>query len=165
MSLNCLTCGGQVLQRENSEREYFTEIKVSRKVPNIKVGRTWSGNISPPQCAAATGGGAVAKIKKEHHRRTNSAGNVGPRLVRSSGMRRDWSFEDLNVGQQEKGAVRCYWDSSLIYMHICSVHDHCWVLNFTALCIILSWLVFLKGGRKGEWKCKEKRGKVGCSLM
>ncbi|XP_061338961.1 uncharacterized protein LOC133285705 [Gastrolobium bilobum] len=100
MSLNCLTCG-QILQRENSGREYLPEIKVSSRKVTLQVDRSWSGNISPPECAH----GAVAKIKTEH-RRTNSDGNVGPRLVRSSGMRRDWSFEDLK-GEQDK-EVRCY---------------------------------------------------------
>ncbi|TKY58765.1 hypothetical protein E2542_SST15836 [Spatholobus suberectus] len=100
MSLSCLTCG-QILQRVNSDRECLPEIKPCRKA-TMQVDRSWSGNMTPPQCAR----GAVAKIKTEHHRRTNSEGVVGPRLVRSSGMRRDWSFEDLS-GQQDKG-VRCY---------------------------------------------------------
>lgn len=94
MSLNCLTCG-QVLQRVNSDREYSPEvsIKACRKVARQHVDRSWSGNISPPQSS-------VAKMKAEH-RRTNSTGDVGPRLLRSSGVRRDWSFEEL-AAQQDK---------------------------------------------------------------
>ncbi|RDX71800.1 hypothetical protein CR513_48796, partial [Mucuna pruriens] len=94
MSLSCLTCG-QVLQRVNSDREECLPETKTFKKP-IKVDRSWSGNINPPQNAR----GAVAKVKAEHHRRTNSEGDVGPRLVRSSGMRRDWSFEDLSEQQQ-----------------------------------------------------------------
>lgn len=54
------------------------------------------------------------KMKKGGHRRLNTIattyGAVGfeadvdgePRLVRSSGMRRDWSFEDLRAEREEK---------------------------------------------------------------
>ncbi|KAK7250650.1 hypothetical protein RIF29_33206 [Crotalaria pallida] len=94
MSLNCLTCG-HILQRVNSDKDYLPENKTCKEV-QMRVGRWWSGNISQPQCANR----AIAKIKKEH-RRTNSAGSVEPRLVRCSGMRRDWSFEDL-TGHQGK---------------------------------------------------------------
>ncbi|KAK7361026.1 hypothetical protein VNO77_03050 [Canavalia gladiata] len=100
MSLNCLTCG-QVLQRVKSDKESLPETKSSRRKAPLQVDRTWSGNISPSQSQYA--GGAVAKIKTEH-RRTNSAGDVGPRLLRSSGKRRDWSYEDL-FGKQD---IRCY---------------------------------------------------------
>ncbi|XP_004509725.1 uncharacterized protein [Cicer arietinum] len=106
MSLNCLTCG-QALQRENSERENLPEIievKTCTRKVRIQIDRSWSGNLSPPQCESS--GGAVDKIKTEH-RRTQSEGNVGPRLLRSSGMRRDWCLEDL-IGQQDKIGVRCY---------------------------------------------------------
>ena len=101
MSLNCLTCG-----QINFDTEHSPEINkgCNRKLP-IEVERNWSGNISPPPPSG--GGGAVAKIKIEH-RRTNSDGNnVGPRLLRSSGMRRDWCLEEL-IGQQEINGVRCY---------------------------------------------------------
>jgi len=66
--------------------------------------RSWSGNLSPPSHGQmgrkSTAVAARKVIKKEPHR-LNSAGSVTfkgceePRLVRSSGMRRDWSFEDL----------------------------------------------------------------------
>ncbi|XP_047160033.1 putative uncharacterized protein DDB_G0283431 [Vigna umbellata] len=61
------------------------------------------GNMTPSQYAHS---GPLAKIKAQH-RRTNSDSGVGPRLVRSSGMRRDWSFEDLSPQQNDKG-VQCY---------------------------------------------------------
>ncbi|KAL2348954.1 hypothetical protein Fmac_002954 [Flemingia macrophylla] len=109
MSLNCLTCS-QMLQRTDSFGELFAEKKfkdMCKQVPNEKP--RWSDNMnmnmpsSPskrerelPKATAA-----VTKIKAEH-RRNYSTGDVpyppgseGPKLVRSSGMRRNWSFEDL----------------------------------------------------------------------
>jgi len=104
MSFNCLTCGQ--IKRENSEGDLnYPEInKSSTRNVRIQVDRSWSGNISQPQREGG-GSGAVAKIKAEH-RRANSAGDVGPRLLRSSGKRRDWCLDDL-LGQQEKG-VGCH---------------------------------------------------------
>ncbi|KAG5022300.1 hypothetical protein JHK82_018216 [Glycine max] len=106
MSLNCLACG-QILQRVNSDRDDEClppqETKTHKRKVTIQVDRSWSANMTPPKCARS---GPLAKVKtQEHHRRTNSEGNVGPRLVRSSGMRRDWSFEDL-AGQQDKGVIK-----------------------------------------------------------
>lgn len=72
-----------------------------------KVDRTWSGNISPPKPKESTKGGSLALIKA-NHRRVHSAGNLPyptgsePKLVRSSGMRRDWSFENLTAEQQQQ---------------------------------------------------------------
>jgi len=60
--------------------------------------------MTPPQYANS---GPLAKVKAQHHRRSNSESGVEPRLVRSSGMRRDWSFEDLSTQQKDKG-VRCH---------------------------------------------------------
>ncbi|KAE9607868.1 hypothetical protein Lal_00040010 [Lupinus albus] len=105
MSLNCLTCGN-ALQRVKSDKEYAPENKGSMKM-KMNIERMWSGNISETTTQhVVLGGGSVSKIKKEHHhrmRRSNSTGNnVGPRLVRSSGMRRDWSLEDLLNGHQNK---------------------------------------------------------------
>ncbi|KAK7386130.1 hypothetical protein VNO78_26116 [Psophocarpus tetragonolobus] len=98
MSLNCLTCG-QALQRVNSDRdkplpppEETMPITNNKKKVVIQVDRSWSGNMNPPKYAHS---GPLVKVKAEHHRRTNSESDVGPRLIRSSGMRRDWSFENL----------------------------------------------------------------------
>lgn len=101
MSLNCLTCG-QGLQRDNSEREENLPINKSLKKPQIQVDRSWSGNLSPPQ----NKNGAGSNLKTEQHRRTNSADNVGPKLLRSSGVRRDWSLEEL-IGKQDNGVSCC----------------------------------------------------------
>ena len=70
----------------------------------MQVDRRWSRNMAPPKCAHS---GPLAKVKAEHHRHIHSEGDVGPRLVRSRGMRREWSLEDLAGQQQDKG-VRCY---------------------------------------------------------
>ncbi|OIW10658.1 hypothetical protein TanjilG_16030 [Lupinus angustifolius] len=107
MSLNCLSCS-QVLQRTDSYGELHRE-KEYREACK-RVDRSWSGNIAPsPKCEGGKGG-AVAKLKADR-RRIHSTGNVSfsgssePRLVRSSGMRRDWSFENL-VENQDQG-VSC----------------------------------------------------------
>ena len=82
------------------------EYRVVRK----KVDRSWSGNIPSPKRELPKGG-AVAKIKADH-RRVHSTGNVPitgssePRLVRSSGMRRDWNFENLAENQDQVVSCR-----------------------------------------------------------
>ncbi|CAK8540371.1 unnamed protein product [Lathyrus sativus] len=106
MSLNCLSCS-QILQRTDSFQEVFQEEEYRER--NKKVARTWSGNIS--QDKEMTKGGPLAKIKA-NHRRNHSTGNIpfssnGPKLVRSSGMRRDWSFENLAEIQQDQ-SVTCH---------------------------------------------------------
>ncbi|KAL9368969.1 hypothetical protein Peur_040168 [Populus x canadensis] len=102
MSLGCLSC--QDLQRSDSERECLQGKPHQNKLGCIMMERSWSGNLSPPSHGQmgrkSTAVAARKVIKKEPHR-LNSAGGVTfkgceePRLVRSSGMRRDWSFEDL----------------------------------------------------------------------
>ncbi|KAF7809498.1 putative plant/MZA15-19 protein [Senna tora] len=112
MSLNCLACS--LIQRTDSYEDLMMPEKesVATKL-RVKVDRSWSfGNIGSPasggrrQCYDGENhglkGGALANIKT-NHRRFQSDGNVGydppaspgPRLVRSCGVRRDWSFEDL----------------------------------------------------------------------
>lgn len=109
MSLSCLTCS-QVLQRTDSFRELFKEKENEYRGNRKKVERTWSGNIPSPN-KEMTKGGAVSKLKA-NHRRNHSTGNIPfsdmaePKLVRSSGMRRDWSFENLDE-QQDQG-VTCH---------------------------------------------------------
>ena len=138
MSFNCLTCG-QILQRVNSDRDDECLPPQETKKPNRKVAmqvdRSWSRNMTPPKYARS---GPLVKVKAEHHRRTNSEGDVGPRLVRSSGMRREWSLEDLAGQQQDKG-VRCYWD---IY-HSWAIN--CWILLDFSINIVYSCILW---GRK-----------------
>ncbi|KAF5729705.1 hypothetical protein HS088_TW20G00069 [Tripterygium wilfordii] len=108
MSLNCLTF--QSLQRTNSEQERCNHGKQCKKICCIKVNRSWSGNLSPQPYEQIRSGSKVVAAKKMRncHRRLTSTGAVmfegsgaEPRLVRSSGMRRDWSFEDLRQRRAE----------------------------------------------------------------
>ncbi|KAJ0052469.1 hypothetical protein Pint_03435 [Pistacia integerrima] len=74
----------------------------------MKVERSWSGPLaSPPyeqirEPVTSQSMQLVSsnKVKKGHRRYKSTSvvafeENTEPRLVRSSGMRRDWSFEDL----------------------------------------------------------------------
>lgn len=76
-----------------------------------RVDRSWSGNIVSPTKCEAKKGGAVAKLKADH-RRIHSTGNVSysgnsePKLVRSRGMRRDWSIENLAENQDQRVSCR-----------------------------------------------------------
>lgn len=108
MSFNCLTF--QVLEKNNSinEKDQFGE---PEKVTFCCVSRTWSGNYEQIRSEAMSVTGNPKKIKKGH-RRLNTIHTINeskgyeedaqPRLVRSCGMRRDWSFEDLRGGRDEK---------------------------------------------------------------
>ncbi|KAF7829228.1 transcription factor MYC2-like [Senna tora] len=90
----------QTLQRTNSHRECAPENRSLRKARSLQVDRSWAGNMAPPTDCKERRGGPMAIIKREH-RRVHSAGSDAysnshePRLVRSPGMRRDWSFENL----------------------------------------------------------------------
>ncbi|XP_054823699.1 uncharacterized protein LOC129321812 [Prosopis cineraria] len=106
MNLSCLTCS-QVLEKTDSYREYASEKASLRNVRRTPVERTWSGNIAREDQGQTRG--LLVKIKREHRRAhsTGSAalpGSVEPRLVRSPGIRRDWSFEDL-AGKDEEGVM------------------------------------------------------------
>ena len=118
MSLSCLSC--QVLQRTNSdcEREYGGEKYTYKKIFQPEVHqRSWSGNLGQPPPGydqMVSGSKAVVeqkKVKKLGHRRMHSTGALAldgtaePRLVRSCGMRRDWSFEDLRERDEKKGRM------------------------------------------------------------
>ncbi|CAK9173396.1 unnamed protein product [Ilex paraguariensis] len=97
MSLNCLTC--QSMPRTDSDKG-FKQIYDHEKHHFShclgKVERRWSGNLaSPPRPYEK-----IRTGKKATHHRIHSSGTVefessAPKLVRSCGMRRDWSFEDL----------------------------------------------------------------------
>ncbi|KAJ7015642.1 hypothetical protein NC653_004826 [Populus alba x Populus x berolinensis] len=89
MSLNCLSC--QDLQRSDSERECLQGKPHQNKLGCIMMERSWSGNLSPPS-HGQMGKKSTAVAARG---RLRSNGCEEPRLVRSSGMRRDWSFENL----------------------------------------------------------------------
>ncbi|KAM3263912.1 hypothetical protein P3L10_000906 [Capsicum annuum] len=104
MNLNCLTC--RILRRTDSddeERGRFNNVDYNnQELSNFnlclaRVERSWSGNLAPNSgydnmMTRASNDGA--------HRRQNNSGpmefpSVTPRLQRSPGLRRDWSFENL----------------------------------------------------------------------
>ncbi|KAL3499896.1 hypothetical protein ACH5RR_038989 [Cinchona calisaya] len=108
MSLNCLTCPG--MKRTDSDVDMKNSL--CQRKPNTcrnlaTTERSWSGNLVPrPNGYGKIRTGrtilmAADEVKKGRYRIHNSApaGNFEdtgtPKLVRSSGMRRDWSFEDL----------------------------------------------------------------------
>ncbi|RDY10295.1 hypothetical protein CR513_05206, partial [Mucuna pruriens] len=107
MSLNCLTCC-QMLERTDSYGELFENKKLKEICKQVD--RSWSGNLSSstPQCDLPKPAGPLAKIKTDHRRNYStsdvpySPGSSGPKLMRSSGMRRNWSFEDLPAEKQDR---------------------------------------------------------------
>ncbi|PRQ18770.1 hypothetical protein RchiOBHm_Chr7g0209741 [Rosa chinensis] len=127
MSLNCLTC--QVLQRTDSsgsERNYKqgkARKACNRKLCCVNMDRSWSGNLTPPpyyetidRSAPLLGENGKKKknAQKAGHRRLCSTGGVAyegstePKLVRSAGMRRDWSFENLGRLRKESKGRNLY---------------------------------------------------------
>lgn len=112
MSLNCLTCSQ--VQRTNSESDRrYEKDRNCKKACSSQVDRSWSGNLASPsyeQFYMKNASMLVAQKKvNKGHRRLHSTGAVAfeggaePRLVRSSGMRRDWSFENLRHRDEKKG--------------------------------------------------------------
>ncbi|KAK4364623.1 hypothetical protein RND71_015981 [Anisodus tanguticus] len=106
MNLSCLPC--QVLRRtdsDNEPRERFNDVdNNSQEMSNFslclgRVDRTWSGNLAPN--SGYENMMTRTSNNGSHHLRQNNGGSpmefpsVTPRLQRSPGMRRDWSFEDL----------------------------------------------------------------------
>lgn len=121
MSLNCLSC--QALPRTDSNKEFDlsgprpSTVKSNPVLGKSKTycadqvgGRNWSGNLNARISEKIGRSGSslaqrMKKVKKTPHIRLS--GTVGsnsgngllrteqPTLVRSSGMRRNWSFENL----------------------------------------------------------------------
>ncbi|CAN8285121.1 unnamed protein product [Cochlearia groenlandica] len=98
MSLNCLACHN--LQRSDSDRDIRRSLNkdpnFTEKLATSRYDKMLRNKSSLP---------IVRKIKTghHHHRRLYSAETVmvyedleeEPKLIRSSGIRRDWSFENL----------------------------------------------------------------------
>lgn len=99
MSLNCL----KSLKRTDSGIEMQGDSLCPEKANINRFERNWTGNLSPMSNYGkmrARSNLMAGKKEKEAHFRTHHSGPVdlaSPRLVRSSGMRRDWSFEDLRT--------------------------------------------------------------------
>ncbi|GMI71758.1 hypothetical protein like AT5G46770 [Hibiscus trionum] len=110
MSLNCWTC--PVLQRTNSKNnaDLGKEKGISRFFC-VKISRSWSGNTSPQPYEQIgkepSNSGSPRRLNmfdNTSYGTMRFEANIGdePRLVRSSGMRRDWSFENLRGQRVEK---------------------------------------------------------------
>ncbi|TMW95365.1 hypothetical protein EJD97_009000 [Solanum chilense] len=106
MTLNCLTC--QVLKRTDSHEELRETLnhvndKSNFRLFSVGMERNWSGNLVERRKYEKTRGRTL--MGKENNarkgsRRVHNSGPIefmtdSPRLARSPGMRRDWSFEDL----------------------------------------------------------------------
>ncbi|XP_055821229.1 uncharacterized protein LOC129889802 [Solanum dulcamara] len=106
MTLNCLTC--QVLKRTDSHEELRKKINNVHEKSNFRlfsggIERKWSGNlVQKPRFETTRARSLVGKENKakKGSRRIHNSGPMdfltdSPKLARSPGMRRDWSFEDL----------------------------------------------------------------------
>lgn len=140
--MNCLTC--QALPRTQSDRENrgYETPSTRGKSCCLYVPRRWSTELTTPSSYDSI------KIDDDHHisssnvhkkartRRVRSeCGGNEPKLVRSSGMRRDWSFEDLGLRGQKKG--RFHWGS--IFVHF--PPSLSWSLCFSLLLFLFSILI------------------------
>lgn len=104
MTLNCLTC------RTNSEK-FSHDSERYRKICCISCSGTLASppyeQIREPVTSQSMQLVSSKKVKKVHRRFKSTSvaafeENTEPRLVRSAGMRRDWSFEDL----RQRNALR-----------------------------------------------------------
>uniref|UniRef100_A0A5B7BCT5 Uncharacterized protein n=1 Tax=Davidia involucrata TaxID=16924 RepID=A0A5B7BCT5_DAVIN len=108
MNLNCLKCQKE-LEKELGER--YDHGMPHFRLCCAKVERSWSGNLAPrPYGKMREMQSALLPEKrvKKGHSRIHSSGPVeyessAPRLVRSCGMRRDWSFENLMQTRDVRG--------------------------------------------------------------
>ncbi|EYU34144.1 hypothetical protein ABFS82_01G111000 [Erythranthe guttata] len=109
--------GGELLTLENAKKK--KKKKSNLKIYMRKVERSWSGNLAQKPNFHERMRSRLSKKEVDHHhhhqidyllneksnsRSSSSASSLlsmsapttpTPRLVRSSGMRRDWSFEDV----------------------------------------------------------------------
>ncbi|PIA39957.1 hypothetical protein AQUCO_02600420v1 [Aquilegia coerulea] len=104
MSLSCLICNTNQKKEFDLEAGYERNLSLRFKTCCVGLERNWSGNLSPPRYKKIRNDSAIPINKSgsmKGHRRVQSMavtsyeGACSPRLVRSGGMRRDWSFEDL----------------------------------------------------------------------
>ncbi|KAM7525423.1 hypothetical protein LguiA_015325 [Lonicera macranthoides] len=97
MSLNCLSC--QNVQRTDS----IKELREGQDGEEKAQFRMWAPR--PFEQMRTTSAIMVPKKVNTHHHRIHSSGVVPfddgqPKLVRSCGMRRDWSFENVRQAVQ-----------------------------------------------------------------
>ncbi|KAF9623614.1 hypothetical protein IFM89_003541 [Coptis chinensis] len=114
MSLSCLIC------QTSRKKEFDLEVRRdqhARSVAKLKssccigLERNWSGGLStPPRYKKIRNETSMlinknVNVKKTHRRMVSLERDCAPRLVRSGGMRRDWSFEDLR--HRRNGKKNC----------------------------------------------------------
>ncbi|KAI4372397.1 hypothetical protein MLD38_010635 [Melastoma candidum] len=112
MRLSCLSCPSA--QRTISDLDYRHD-PCQKELQPIDEERNWSGPLRPPPFDRMGRSGPPGGLPMKSiwgpppHRQMCMSGELGfvrgkigkgrdeggPRLIRSSGMRRDWSFEDL----------------------------------------------------------------------
>ena len=114
MTLNCMNC------RANSKlnKNKFEKPPLANATLRVKIltERNWSGTLIPPaytQEATMELNSIPTKKPKRAYRRYGSIGAIPipeedavdllnePRLMRSGGIRRDWSFEDLGASKRD----------------------------------------------------------------
>ncbi|KAL4602118.1 hypothetical protein ACB092_10G029500 [Castanea dentata] len=118
MNLNCLSRKLMHGNKSDSDCGEHDRDKSGRRLFNSKAeGISWSGylyipmSIPPPykKMRSNTTRSTKMKVKTGHCQKHKSgplefkSSNDEPRLVRSRGMRRDWSFENLRQGDEKKG--------------------------------------------------------------
>ncbi|KAK8487518.1 hypothetical protein V6N13_046948 [Hibiscus sabdariffa] len=114
MSLNCLNC--QILKTKEPDdgRDHCAKAKYRR---NIGSNDRSKSEISPAVYEQLRSEEPIMPVigsKKGHHRRLHTVDNGAvaleadgnPRLVRSCGMRRDWSFEKPGDEKMKNESVR-----------------------------------------------------------
>ncbi|XP_044466518.1 uncharacterized protein LOC123196518 [Mangifera indica] len=98
MTLSCLTC------RTDSEGNLsHYDHQPSKKIFRVNVERKWSGKLASAPCEQIREPVtplsmelvSSEKLKKIRRPKVVTFEDNSPRLVRSPGMRRDWSFEDF----------------------------------------------------------------------
>ncbi|KAL9231196.1 hypothetical protein vseg_006453 [Gypsophila vaccaria] len=100
---------------DDGDRDKSPYAAKKARFPKALAERSWSGNLMPPSRNKVNKSEdyspPVKNVKFTHFHRQESTGATQhceanddpatPRLVRSGGKRRDWSFEDLNALERE----------------------------------------------------------------
>ncbi|CAI9755346.1 unnamed protein product [Fraxinus pennsylvanica] len=110
MSLNCLPRQRSDLNKEHSN--IFNLEKSNFSLCLGRVERTWSGDLEPSssydKIRSGSNLGPANNAKNGGGPTPFETGVATPRLVRSSGMRRDWSFEDATCCRERVVLVAVY---------------------------------------------------------
>ncbi|KAG6571666.1 hypothetical protein SDJN02_26296, partial [Cucurbita argyrosperma subsp. argyrosperma] len=104
--MNCLSC--QALPRTQSDREDEAQETSSsvRQSCCLHISRRWSSELTPRSYESIKSNNNIASSlhqKAKNRRIQSDCGRKEPRLIRCSGMRRNWSFEELGLRDQKKG--------------------------------------------------------------